>query len=75
MDTDLGIRVAIKKLSRPFQSVVHAKRAYRELRLLRHMSHENVSYLLLCLLFWADRRENGSLYYSTIGVWYCYVLL
>ena len=42
LDTDVGARVAIKKLSRPFQSVVHAKRAYRELKLLMHMNHENV---------------------------------
>nr|XP_043895291.1 STKc_p38 domain-containing protein isoform X2 [Solea senegalensis] len=39
-------KVAIKKLYRPFQSVIHAKRAYRELRLLRHIQHENV----ICLL-------------------------
>ncbi|KAH6922313.1 hypothetical protein HPB50_012657 [Hyalomma asiaticum] len=36
-------KVAIKKLSRPFQSAIHAKRTYRELRLLKHMDHENVS--------------------------------
>ncbi|KAE8612459.1 hypothetical protein XENTR_v10012865 [Xenopus tropicalis] len=41
-----GERVAIKKLLRPFQSLVHAKRAYRELRLLKHMKHENVISLL-----------------------------
>ncbi|XP_068110105.1 mitogen-activated protein kinase 12-like [Hyperolius riggenbachi] len=41
-----GERVAIKKLLRPFQSLVHAKRAYRELRLLKHMNHENVISLL-----------------------------
>ncbi|XP_006631147.1 mitogen-activated protein kinase 14A [Lepisosteus oculatus] len=35
-------KVAIKKLYRPFQSLTHAKRAYRELRLLRHIKHENV---------------------------------
>ena len=45
LDTSFNVRVAIKKLSRPFQSHVHAKRCYRELRLLRHMNHENVSYL------------------------------
>ncbi|KAM9350549.1 mitogen-activated protein kinase 14A [Symphorus nematophorus] len=39
-------KVAIKKLYRPFQSLTHAKRAYRELRLLRHIQHENV----ICLL-------------------------
>ncbi|EDW81189.1 uncharacterized protein Dwil_GK11930 [Drosophila willistoni] len=39
-------KVAIKKLARPFQSAVHAKRTYRELRLLKHMDHENVIGLL-----------------------------
>jgi len=38
--------VAIKKLARPFQSAIHAKRTYRELRLLKHMNHENVIGLL-----------------------------
>lgn len=38
-------KVAIKKLHRPFQSEIFAKRAYRELRLLKHMKHENVSRL------------------------------
>ncbi|XP_023687091.2 mitogen-activated protein kinase 13 [Paramormyrops kingsleyae] len=39
-------QVAIKKLHRPFQSEIFAKRAYRELRLLKHMKHENVIGLL-----------------------------
>jgi p38 MAP kinase len=37
------LKVAIKKLARPFQSAIHAKRTYRELRMLKHMNHENVS--------------------------------
>jgi hypothetical protein len=37
------LKVAIKKIARPFQSAVHAKRTYRELRMLKHMNHENVS--------------------------------
>ena len=41
-DTKLGIRVAIKKLKRPFQTEPHSKFAYRELRLLRHMDHPNI---------------------------------
>ncbi|KAM9344352.1 mitogen-activated protein kinase 14A isoform 1-T1 [Pholidichthys leucotaenia] len=45
-DMKTGSKVAVKKLSRPFQSVVHAKRTYRELRLLKHMKHENVIGLL-----------------------------
>lgn len=39
----MHVKVAIKKLARPFQSAVHAKRTYRELRMLKHMNHENVS--------------------------------
>lgn len=39
-------KVAIKKLARPFQSSIHAKRTYRELTLLAHMRHENVIGLL-----------------------------
>ncbi|KPP60638.1 mitogen-activated protein kinase 14A-like [Scleropages formosus] len=45
-DVKTGLKVAVKKLSRPFQSVIHAKRTYRELRLLKHMKHENVIGLL-----------------------------
>ena len=36
--------MAIKKLSRPFQSEIFAKRAYRELLLMKHMQHENVGW-------------------------------
>lgn len=46
MDTHTNTKVAIKKLARPFQSAVHAKRTYRELKLLKHMKHENVISLL-----------------------------
>lgn len=40
------MKVAIKKLARPFQSSIHSKRTYRELTLLAHMRHENVIGLL-----------------------------
>eukprot|EP00069_Balaena_mysticetus_P008147 bmy_05849T0 len=46
IDKRSGEKVAIKKLSRPFQSAIFAKRAYRELLLLKHMQHENVIGLL-----------------------------
>ncbi|XP_010020066.1 PREDICTED: mitogen-activated protein kinase 13-like [Nestor notabilis] len=42
IDKKTGEKVAIKKLCRPFQSEIFAKRAYRELMLLKHMQHENV---------------------------------
>jgi hypothetical protein len=50
VDTKMHVKVAIKKLARPFQSAVHAKRTYRELRMLKHMNHENVSRILICCL-------------------------
>lgn len=46
LDTNYNVKIAIKKLARPFQSAIHAKRTYRELRLLKHMNHENVIGLL-----------------------------
>lgn len=46
-DTVLGINVAVKKLSRPFQNQTHAKRAYRELVLLKCVNHKNVSYVYI----------------------------
>ncbi|VDD96803.1 unnamed protein product [Enterobius vermicularis] len=37
-----GMKVAVKKFTRPFQSPIHAKRTHRELRLLRSMNHDNI---------------------------------
>lgn len=42
LDSDLGVPVAVKKLCRPFQNQTHAKRAYRELVLLKCVNHKNV---------------------------------
>ena len=41
-------QVAIKKLNRPFQSSVHAQRAFREIRVLKHVNHYNLISLLDC---------------------------
>lgn len=41
-----GQNVAIKKLSRPFQNVTHAKRAYREFVLMKLVNHKNIIGLL-----------------------------
>lgn len=43
-DTVTQQNVAIKKLSRPFQNVTHAKRAYREFKLMKLVNHKNVSF-------------------------------
>jgi serine/threonine protein kinase len=34
--------VAIKKIMKPFSTPVLSKRTYRELKLLKHLKHENV---------------------------------
>lgn len=46
LDTHYDIRVAIKKLHAPFDHHHHAKKAYRELKILRHIKHENCIGLL-----------------------------
>uniref|UniRef100_A0A182VUU9 Stress-activated protein kinase JNK n=1 Tax=Anopheles minimus TaxID=112268 RepID=A0A182VUU9_9DIPT len=45
-DTVTQQNVAIKKLSRPFQNVTHAKRAYREFKLMKLVNHKNIIGLL-----------------------------
>ncbi|NXL42828.1 MK08 kinase, partial [Podilymbus podiceps] len=55
-DAILERNVAIKKLSRPFQNQTHAKRAYRELVLMKCVNHKNNTikwqyYLILLSLF------------------------
>ncbi|XP_061386285.1 stress-activated protein kinase JNK-like [Musca vetustissima] len=46
LDTVTKTNVAIKKLSKPFQNIVQAKRAYRELKLMKVVNHKNIINLL-----------------------------
>ncbi|XP_050077889.1 stress-activated protein kinase JNK-like [Anopheles maculipalpis] len=46
VDLKTGRRLAIKKLSQPFQDVTFAKRSYRELKLMRLVDHPNIIKLL-----------------------------
>ncbi|CAF1074412.1 unnamed protein product, partial [Brachionus calyciflorus] len=46
LDNTTQQQVAIKKLSQPFTTRVHAKRAYREIKLLKHVDHDNIIRLL-----------------------------
>ena len=52
-DTEKKERVAVKKLTRAFESVELAKRSYREIKILKHMNHENVcmTFVYLQVLF------------------------
>lgn len=60
---DPNTKVAIKKLARPFQSAIHAKRTYRELRLLKHMKHENVIGLLDVFSPWSSLEDFNDVYF------------
>jgi hypothetical protein len=44
--------VAVKKLVKPFQNETYAKRAFRELRLMKMVDHKNVC--------WRDGGEEGG---------------
>ncbi|XP_065571935.1 mitogen-activated protein kinase 14-like isoform X3 [Artemia franciscana] len=65
VDTKSGTKVAIKKLARPFQTAIHAKRTYRELRLLKHMNHENVIGLLDVLTPGQSLNDFNDIYLVT----------
>jgi p38 MAP kinase len=41
-DQITGQAVAVKKIMKPFSTPVLAKRTFRELKLLKHLRHENV---------------------------------
>ncbi|XP_068075683.2 mitogen-activated protein kinase 11 isoform X1 [Danio rerio] len=64
-DVRLRQKVAVKKLSRPFQSLIHSRRTYRELRLLKHMKHENVIGLLDVFTPAASLEEFNEVYLVT----------
>jgi len=46
LDLVTQTNVAIKKLSRPFQNVTHAKRAFREFSIMKLVNHKNIISLL-----------------------------
>lgn len=45
-DNRTGRKVAIKKIPRAFDELIIAKRTYRELKILRHLRHENIISIL-----------------------------
>jgi p38 MAP kinase len=59
------LKVAIKKLTRPFQSAIHAKRTYREFRLLKQIKHENVIGLLDVFSPANSMSEMSDVYFVT----------
>ena len=59
------MKVAIKKLTRPFQSAIHAKRTYREFRLLKQIKHENVIGLLDVFSPASSMSDMSDVYFVT----------
>ncbi|CAF3858956.1 unnamed protein product, partial [Adineta steineri] len=57
-DTTTGKDVAIKKMLRPFQSETHAKRTYRELKLLMHLNHTDAQIVQLYNVFTPEKNVN-----------------
>ncbi|CAF4206379.1 unnamed protein product, partial [Adineta steineri] len=64
-DTELGKQVAIKKMFSPFKTRVHAKRTYRELKLLMHLNHVDAQIVQLYNVFTPEKDVNQfqSLYF------------
>lgn len=46
LNTETNEMVAIKKIANAFDNHMDAKRTLREIKLLRHLDHENVSYVV-----------------------------
>ena len=67
-DRRTGKRFAIKKFNRPFQSVVHARRTFRELDMLSQLKHDNV--MFYCYLSFCDGlfclHKKDSIYNSIL---------
>jgi tRNA A-37 threonylcarbamoyl transferase component Bud32 len=57
-DKETGKDVAIKKMLRPFQSETHAKRTYRELKLLMHLNHQDAQVVQLYNVFTPEKNVN-----------------
>lgn len=51
LNSETNEHVALKKIANAFDNKIDAKRTLREIKLLRHMDHENVSSVLLFSCF------------------------
>ena len=68
-----GQSVAVKKIMKPFSTPVLSKRTYRELKLLKHLRHENVGHItsgawrttLMC--FTTGHQSQRHLHFTSRG--------
>ena len=63
-DSAYGQKVAIKKLAKPFATNIHAKRAYREIKLLKHVNHDNIIQLTDLFTRAQTAQDIDDMYYS-----------
>jgi p38 MAP kinase len=61
--------VAIKKIMKPFSTPVLSKRTYRELKLLKHLRHENVGCPYLCGTIHLTSGRSSALAISSYPRW------
>ncbi|CAF3834972.1 unnamed protein product [Rotaria sp. Silwood1] len=57
-DTETGKYVAIKKILDPFRTTIHAKRTYRELKLLMYLNHPDADVVRLYNVFTPEKNLN-----------------
>ncbi|CAF0788097.1 unnamed protein product [Rotaria sordida] len=57
-NTTTGKYVAIKKILRPFETDIHAKRTYRELKLLMYLNHPDAQVVQLYNVFTPEQNVN-----------------
>ena len=58
MNAETREEVAIKKIGNAFDNRIDAKRTLREIKLLRHMDHENVSLNSLVILMISELNSS-----------------
>lgn len=73
MNSETREEVAIKKIGNAFDNVIDAKRTLREIKLLSHMDHENVSIAPLQISAIMPPYTNPSLSFC---IWFspCFLL-
>ena len=70
MDMGTNEMVAIKKIKNAFNNFLDAKRTLREIKLLRHLDHENICALPPVLFFCKVYIHVDELYRNTINcIW------
>ena len=66
LNSETGEQVAIKKIANAFDNKIDAKRTLREIKLLRHMDHENVSDRSLQTLYFGALDFYSNLLYRLV---------